>query len=408
MKAIFREIPYDQFTPITAYRALDAECILESSPNKDRYSFVGIDPIASIRGKGNYVEALRQMRVKYPAVANHPLALYMGGPIGYITYDHDYFFQIYASGVAFDHQTGRAVLSTFGDESELERLYAKLHRSIVLPQTELRQGEVVVSVSDEAFIQMVEKAKEYLRSGDVYQIVLSREFKAELEGEPLQFYRALRRTSPAPFLFFFDLGEMAIAGASPEKIISVQNGVIESMPIAGTRPKGASVEELLNDPKEIAEHVMLVDLARNDVGTVSVPGSVKVEEFKAVHEFSHVTHIGSRVVGKLDPKYDALDAFKASFPAGTLTGAPKVRAMELIDAIEPSQRGLYGGAIVAFDAQGNLTSCIAIRTAVLNEGKITVRAGAGIVLDSDPLKEAAETRLKASTVLEAAHALNHR
>ena len=180
------------------------------------------------------------------------------------------------------------------------------------------------------------------------------------------------------------------------------------MPIAGTRPKGCSTSELLNDPKEIAEHVMLVDLARNDVGAVSAPGSVKVVEFKAVHEFVSVDHIVSRVVGQLDAKYDALDAFKASFPAGTLTGAPKIRAMELIEEIENSKRGLYGGAIVALDAKGNLASCIAIRTAVMEDGKIFVRAGAGVVLDSDPLKEAAETVMKANTILEVVNVLNHR
>jgi anthranilate synthase component 1 len=177
--------------------------------------------------------------------------------------------------------------------------------------------------------------------------------------------------------------------------------MIESIPIAGTRPKGGCDEELLNDPKEVAEHVMLVDLARNDVGAVSRPGTVQVLEFKKVHHFSHVMHIVSKVVGELKPEYDALDAFKASFPAGTLSGAPKVRAMELIDELETSRRGLYGGAIVAIDADGNLMSCIAIRTAVIKEGIATVRAGGGVVLDSEPQKEAEESRHKANTVLDA-------
>lgn len=409
-KALFREIPFDQYTPITAYHALagTGACILESSPKKDRYSFVGIDPIASISGKGDYVLALREFKKKHPIEAVHPLALYTGGPVGYVTYDGHYFFQIYRSAVAFDHKMGRAVLSTIGEKEELERLYQKLREGKALPESSLEIGPITMDKTDEEYVAMVEKAKEHLRAGDVFQIVLSRTFQASVEGDPFQFYRTLRKMSPAPYLFFFDLKDCAIAGASPEKIISVQDRDIESMPIAGTRPKGCPASELLNDPKEIAEHVMLVDLARNDVGAVSVPGSVKVVEFKAVHEFSHVDHIVSRVVGQLDARYDALDAFKASFPAGTLTGAPKIRAMELIEEIENSKRGLYGGAIVALDAKGNLASCIAIRTAVLKGGKMFVRAGAGIVLDSDPMKEAAETVMKANTVLEVANALNHR
>lgn len=402
-----REIPYDQFTPITAYYALAGKgcCILESSPGKDRYSFVGIDPIESIEGQGDYSEALRSLQAKHK-IENAPL--YMGGPIGYIGYDKRYFFQVYRTGVIFDHKTGRATLATLGDDAELQKQYAKLTRPIVLPEIVFEMGDISIDRSDAEYAEMIEQAKEHLRAGDIYQIVLSRTFKAKLTGDPFQFYRALRKTSPAPFLFYFDFNPLFIAGASPEKIISVQDGEIESMPIAGTCPKGGSVEALLADLKENAEHVMLVDLARNDVGAVAAAGSVKVTEYKTVHEFSHVTHIVSKVVGKIDPQFDALDAFEASFPAGTLTGAPKKRAMELIQEIEGDNRGLYGGAIVAFDGAGNLTSCIAIRTAVIQNGEMTVRAGAGIVLDSDPVKEAEESRNKANTVLEVANAFNHR
>lgn len=409
-KALFKEIPFDQYTPITAYHALagPGSCILESSPKKDRYSFVGIDPIDSISGKGDYVFALREFRKKHPIEAEHPLALYAGGPIGYVTYDEEYFFQIYRSGVAFDHQMNRAVLFTIEEKEELERLDQKLKKSKPLAESTLEIGPVHPDKSDEEYMAMVEMAKEHLRAGDVFQIVLSRTFEACLKGDPFQFYRILRKISPAPYLFFFALNTFAIAGASPEKIISVQERNIESMPIAGTMPKGSSASAILNDPKEIAEHVMLVDLARNDIGSISTPGSVKVVEFKTVHECVCVNHIISRVTGQLDARYDALDAFKASFPAGTLTGAPKIRAMELIEKIENSKRGLYGGSIVALDAKGNLTSCIAIRTAVLKDGKMAVRAGAGIVLDSDPKKEAAETALKANTVLEVANVVNSR
>ncbi len=403
-----KEIPYDQFTPITAYFALKGNCILESSPDKDRYSFVGIDPIETISGQEDYVEALRAIRAKYPFKVDHPLALYMGGPIGYVGYDNSYRFQIYRSGVAFDHRTGRAILATFGSEEDLEKLYETLMRPMVLPEIDLKMGEIEVDKSDAEYGAMVERAKESFRAGDVYQIVLSRTFKAKLRGDPFQFYRALRRISPAPFLFFFDFGSFFLAGASPEKIISVHDGMIESTPIAGTCPKGSCIKALISDPKENAEHVMLVDLARNDVGMVSIPGTVRVTDYKTVHEFSHVNHIVSKVVGKLADGFDALDAFKASFPAGTLSGAPKRKAMELIAEIEGDKRGIYGGGIVAMDAKGNLTSCIAIRTALIQDGEMIVRAGSGIVLDSDPMKEAAESRYKANTVLEALHAIHHR
>ncbi|MBX7067330.1 MAG: anthranilate synthase component I family protein [Parachlamydiales bacterium] len=399
-----REIPYDQFTPITAYYALGGSCILESSPGKDRYSFVGVDPIERIEGQGDYVEAVRALQAKYRVDG----PLYMGGPIGYVGYDNHYVFQIYQTGVIFDHQTGKALLATLGDEAELQKQYEKLKKPQMMPEIEIQTGEIEVDRSDDEHGAMIERAKEYFRSGDVYQIVLSRTFKTSFKGDPFQFYRALRRMSPAPYLFYFDYGTYFIAGASPEKIISVQDGMIESMPIAGTCPKGGSIEELLADLKENAEHVMLVDLARNDVGAVSVPGSVKVVEYKTVHEFSHVNHIVSKVVGKLDPKYDAIEAFKTSFPAGTLSGAPKKRAMELIAEIEGDERGLYGGAIVALDGKGNLSSCIAIRTALIQDGELKVRAGGGIVFDSDPLKEAEESRHKANTVLEVARAFNHR
>jgi anthranilate synthase component 1 len=302
----------------------------------------------------------------------------------------------------------RAVLSTFGDQEELERLYRKLKEGKPMSEAGFEAGPFQPDISDEAFEQMVEKAKEHLRRGDAFQIVLSRTFRAEAKGEPLEFYRSLRKTSPAPYLFFFDLDRFAIGGASPEKIVSVQGGIIESMPIAGTCQKGGCPSELLSSVKETAEHMMLVDLARNDVGRVASPGTVRVAELKAVHEFSHVDHIVSRIVGKLDPRFDALDALDASFPAGTLTGAPKKRAMEIIDAIEPSKRGLYGGAIIAFEANGNLTSCIAIRTAIIEKGTISVQAGAGIVIDSDPKKEALETVLKAQSAMEAGHATYHR
>ncbi len=443
--ALYREIPADHFTPITAYHALakKGSCILESTPGtgEARYSFIGIDPIASFTAKGRNIEvrieqkvekfesdpyvALRAFQKRLKTAVVHTPAVFTGGVTGFISYDAirskekipdrhpdvlklpDFYFQFYQSTVSFDHETGKAMIATITDDyekgmEELDRLNEGLHRAHPMPVlSEKKEIEILSDLSDAEYGAMVERAKEHIRAGDIFQMVPSRTFQAKINVEPFQVYRALRQVSPAPFLFFFDLEGYAIAGASPEKIISVENRTIESTPIAGTRPKGGSSEELLSDPKEVAEHVMLVDLARNDVGAVSKPGSVQVLEYKKVQQFSHVMHIVSRVVGQLETGLDALDAFKASFPAGTLSGAPKVRAMELIDEIENSRRGLYGGAIVALDAFGNLISCIAIRTTLIKDGTAYVRAGAGIVLDSEPLTEAQESRHKANTVLDA-------
>ncbi len=439
--ALCQEIPADHLTPIAVYAALAGKgsCILESAPGtgQGKYSYIGIDPTASLKTKGRRIEltiegrreiyegdpfeALKRMQAELKTEVDVPCAGYTGGLVGFVAYDAvrqiekipdrhpdvlaipDLFFQYYRSSVSFDHEANRAfVCVADGDEAELKRLLERLSQVESLPILPKREGSrAECDLSDGEYGKLVEKAKEHIRAGDIFQMVPSRTFRVKTGADPFQIYRSLRQTSPAPYLFFFDLEGMAVAGASPEKLISVQNGIVESSPIAGTRPKGGSAEELLNDPKEVAEHVMLVDLARNDLGAVCVPGTVQVADYLKVHAFSHVIHIVSRVVGKLDPKFDAIDAFRASFPAGTLTGAPKVRAMELIDEIEQSRRGLYGGAVVAIDAEGNLMSCIAIRTALIREGEAQVRAGGGVVFDSDPLIEAAETRHKASTVLEA-------
>lgn len=402
MRAYFKEIPFDQFTPITAYYALQQKgsCILESSPGSGRFSFVGIDPIAKIQGENDFSNALRNMMKEHPVEVDHPTPLFTGAPVGYITFENAYFFQIYRSAVIFDHENGNAYLSTIGDESELERLHEKLNQPKLLPTIDLKFGPVETNLSDEEFSSMVLEAQEHMKKGDVYQIVISRKFQSQFKGSPFQLYRAVRQKSPAPYLFFFDLEGESIIGASPEKIISIQDGMIESVPIAGTTKNGEDVEAFLKDTKESAEHVMLVDLARNDVGSVALPGSVVVKEFKKVQKFAHITHIISKIEGKLDPKFDAIDALEASFPAGTLSGAPKKRARELICEIEKEKRGLYGGAIVALSVNGDLSTCIAIRTAIIKDEVLTVQAGGGLVLDSIAQKEADESRLKASTILK--------
>ncbi len=256
-------------------------------------------------------------------------------------------------------------------------------------------------------MQLVERAKQYIIEGDAFQIVLSRRFTQHYQATPFDIYRALRRISPAPYMFYIPTDDGVIVGASPEKLIKVRHNQVEINPIAGTRPRLQNNQdeiietELLNNEKEVAEHMMLVDLARNDLGRVCAPKSVQVSDLLKVKHFSHVSHITSTVKGQLRDNMDALDALAAVFPAGTLSGAPKIRAMQIIDELETSKRGLYGGAICRLDHQGNLDSCIAIRMALLQDGKATIRTGAGIVYDSDPKSEANETRQKAQSVLAA-------
>ncbi len=426
---ITREYPADQLTPVTAFASLAQKgaCLLESTvtgTDGGRHSFIGIQPVGAFTARGQKSELKTPSGQETfegdPYKILSELEIRFGLPaVGFITYDAvrckeniparhpdlfnlpDFFFQFYRTSVLFDHERATFTV-TAPNDVEIDLAIEKMLGGKKLPIFgEKSEIEVDCDLTDAEYCKIVEKAKKHLVAGDVFQVVASRTFKVKTDAEPLQIYRALRQSSPAPYLFFFEFDDFAIAGASPEKIISVQGGIVESTPIAGTcGPKG-SIEKLLADPKESAEHVMLVDLARNDLGSVCLPGTVKVASFKQPVRFSHLTHIVSRVVGKLDPRFSSLEAFKASFPAGTLTGAPKVRAMEIIDELEMSRRGLYGGSIVCLDGKGNLKSCIAIRMAFIKDGAAYIRAGAGIVLDSDPQKEADETRLKASTVFDA-------
>ena len=256
---------------------------------------------------------------------------------------------------------------------------------------------------------MVARAKEYIRAGDAFQIVPSQRFRVPFSQPPLSLYRALRRLNPSPFLFFLDFGGFAIVGSSPEILVRLRGQTVTIRPIAGTRPRGrtpaedqALAEELLADPKERAEHLMLLDLGRNDTGRVAKVGSVKVTEEFIIERYSHVMHIVSNVEGELDPAYDALSALIAGFPAGTVSGAPKVRAMEIIDELEPERRGIYAGAVGYFGANGDMDTCIALRTAVVKDGVMYVQAGGGVVADSDPEAEYQETRNKARALIRAA------
>jgi anthranilate synthase component I len=257
--------------------------------------------------------------------------------------------------------------------------------------------------------KMVLAAKEYIMAGDVFQVVLSQRFEATFPLPPFSLYRALRRTNPAPYLYFLDFGGFAVAGSSPEILVTARGGKVTVRPIAGTRPRGATPhedkaleDELLADPKERAEHLMLLDLGRNDVGRVSEIGSVKVTDQFFIERYSHVMHIVSNVEGKLDKKHDALSALIAGFPAGTVSGAPKVRAMEIIDELEKEKRGIYAGCVGYFSAAGDMDTCIVLRTALVKDGKMYVQAGAGIVADSNPRSEQQECVNKAKALFHAA------
>jgi anthranilate synthase component 1 len=455
---VFREIPGDLLTPVSAFLALarDSEraFLLESVLGGERlarYSFLGRDPEATVEARGQSVivrdhtgvreeakplfDAIREhLR---PAAAEIPgLPRFTGGAVGYLSYDAVRLFEripdrhapsdlplaafsFYRSLVAFDHVAQRLVLiahaapgsrAAFAAAQErLDAMEADLRRP---PVAAARGGNghadesALASGSD--YREAVRKAKEYIGLGDVFQVVLSRQAVVPCGLDPFAVYRALRMVNPSPYMFFLKDGETAVAGASPEMLVRVESGRVETRPIAGTRPRGASPEEddrlaaeLLADPKERAEHLMLVDLGRNDLGRVCRFGSVSVPEFMKVERYSHVAHIVSSVTGELGEGKDALDALAAAFPAGTLSGAPKIRAMEIIDELEPARRGLYGGGIGYVDLRGNLDFCITIRTVVLRGGQAYVQAGAGIVADSEPAAEERETEAKAGAVFEA-------
>jgi len=277
---------------------------------------------------------------------------------------------------------------------------------------ELQPGPLTVwpssNVTPAEYERMVSVAKEYIAAGDIFQVVLSQRFEAPFELPPFALYRALRRVNPAPFLYFLDFGEFSIAGSSPEILVRVREGSVTIRPLAGTRPRGTTPEvdkavekELLADAKERAEHVMLIDLARNDIGRIAKIGSVKVTEAFAVERYSHVMHIVSNVEGLLKDGMGSMDVFKATFPAGTVSGAPKIRAMQIISELEPEKRGLYAGAIGYFGYNGNLDTCIVIRTIVMKGKRVFINAGAGIVADSDPVLEYQETLNKARGMLKA-------
>jgi anthranilate synthase component I len=276
-------------------------------------------------------------------------------------------------------------------------------------QPDVSAIEVRSNTSVAEYREMVERAKDYIRAGDIFQVVLSQRFEADFSLPPTALYRALRRTNPSPYMYFLDFGDFAVVGSSPEILVKVEKGQVTIRPIAGTRKRGATptrdkelADELLSDPKELAEHLMLLDLGRNDVGRVAKIGTVKVTDKFFLEYYSHVMHIVSNVVGELDPKKDFVDALSAGFPAGTVSGAPKVRAMEIINELEKSRRSIYGGCVGYFGADGTMDTCIILRTAIVTSGKMYVQSGAGIVADSKPELEQLECENKARAVFSAA------
>jgi anthranilate synthase component 1 len=264
-------------------------------------------------------------------------------------------------------------------------------------------------MTEAEYCALVAKAKEYIAAGDIFQVVLSQKVTIPFKLPPFALYRALRRTNPSPFLFYLDFGGFALVGSSPEILVRLRDGKVTVRPIAGTRPRGADeaadqayAADLLSDPKELAEHLMLLDLGRNDVGRVAQMGTVTVTERNIIERYSHVMHIVSNVEGKLNPKFDAMDALFAGFPAGTVSGAPKVRAMQIIEELEPDRRGPYAGCIGYFSANGSLDTCITLRTGLVKDGELHIQAGAGIVADSIPASEHQECRNKARALVRAA------
>ncbi|MHB8842225.1 MAG: anthranilate synthase component I [Candidatus Aquicultor sp.] len=425
-----------------------------------RYSFLGYDPFLVITARGTTVtiegeenaqledvkDPLKivedKMKAYNPAVLEG-LPPFFGGAVGYVGYDAvRYFERIPKTAVddlkvpemaflftdtviAFDHIKHKIkVIANMrvngGDVNELyssaikkidtviKKLRSPLEHMQLVEMARFKPREFSSNVSEERFTQMVEKAKSYIHEGDIFQVVLSQRFATPLTIEPFDIYRVLRTINPSPYMIYLKLEDCTIAGASPEPLIQVQDGTVITRPIAGTRPRGATAEEeqsleleLLQDEKERAEHVMLVDLGRNDLGRVSQAGTVKVDDLMYVERYSHVMHIVSTVSGKLLEDKTAFDALRAAFPAGTVSGAPKIRAMEIIDELEPTIRGPYAGVYGYFGFNGNLDCGITIRTIVIKDGDAYVQAGAGIVADSVPEKEFIETKNKARALFAA-------
>ena len=465
---VYREFIADMETPVSAFNKIDRSKFgyllesVEGGEHVGRYSFLGSNPsiIFKVKGQhvtlidhgrlreydveGNPLDELQRILGEYKVVELPNLPRFAGGAVGYVSYDAiryiedipnsnlddqnlpDLYLMITDTILIFDHinHTIKVVYNVdVGNDPEeaykrAQRKITGIVNQIIQPYSltaveridVVDEPEVKSNFSKEEYEQVVEKSKEYIRAGDIFQVVLSQRFEVESHSEPFNIYRALRSVNPSPYMYYLKLDDLSIVGSSPEILVRCEDGIGEVRPIAGTRPRGATHEEdevlekeLLADPKERAEHIMLVDLGRNDLGRVCDYGTVGIadDELMFIERYSHVMHIVTNVTGKLSKDKTAFDVFKASFPAGTVSGAPKIRAMEIIDELEKTSRGPYAGSVGYFSFSGNLDMAITIRTIVINNGKCYVQAGAGIVADSVPEREYHETKNKAQGMIKA-------
>lgn len=427
----------------------------EDTQETGRYTFLGFDPKAEISCKDYNVTVIDQYGVKKIHANPKPyiklileenrspklsyLPTFTGGLVGYFSYDYirysepglnldavddgsfkDVDLMLFDKVIAFDNKENKIILIANLQTDNFERNYYTAVRELEImtdiikngeadePPNPILKSEFKPLFDNSQYGKMVEKAKNYIREGDIFQVVLSNRLEAEMEGSLFGAYEVLRKLNPSPYMFYFSSDDIEIAGASPETLVKLDDKTLYTYPLAGTRPRGRTPEqdkalenELLNDEKELAEHNMLVDLGRNDLGKISKFGTVRVDKYHQILKFSHVMHIGSTVKGEIRDDKSALDAVDAVLPAGTLSGAPKIRAMEIINELENNKRGIYGGAIGYIDLAGNLDTCIAIRIAFKKNGKVYVRSGAGIVADSVAEKEHQECINKAKAVIKA-------
>ncbi len=463
---VYREILADMETPVSAFRKIDngkTAFLLESIEGGEkwaRYSFLGSGSWKMFRCRGRNFEILDGEVVVRAGTVDDPLKeleaflapfrpvqlpelpRFFGGAVGYLGYDmvrfiedlpelnprevdtFDACFVLTDQLLIFDNRRQKIkvvsnVLLEPGDDpdaawskatSQVDALIEQLREPLARRKGKSggRAVDLTPNFTRSGFLAAVDRCKEYVRAGDIIQVVLSQRFSGDLSFDPFDIYRALRTINPSPYMFFLRFGETLVIGASPEVLVRKEGDRVEVRPIAGTRPRGATPEEdlrmeaeLLADPKECAEHIMLVDLGRNDLGRVCRTGTVEVSELMVVERYSHVMHIVSNVRGELAAGHDAFDVFRSTFPAGTLSGAPKIRAMQIIEELEPSRREIYGGAVGYFSYSGNMDMAIAIRTLVVQGSRVHLQAGAGIVADSDPEAEYQETINKARGVMKA-------
>lgn len=458
---LWTELPMN-FTPIGVIkkiRSISKHCFMlesrEDSKQTGRYTFIGFDPKLEISCKNYTIQIVDENGVKH--IHDNPRAYvkeildmhksprfeylpsFTGGLVGYFGYDYvkysepvldldaeddgnfkDVDLMLFDKVIAFDNLEEKIFIIVNMQTDDIDENYRLACREIeiikkIIEQQSIVEPEKPVLKTDfkplfngDEYGQMIEKAKHYIREGDIFQVVLSNRLEAEMDGSLFKPYEVLRKLNPSPYMFYFSSDDIEIAGASPETLVKLENKELHTYPLAGTRPRGKTEQEdkaledgLLKDEKELAEHNMLVDLGRNDLGKISKFGTVKVEKYHNILRFSHVMHIGSTVKGTIRDDKNPLDAVDAVLPAGTLSGAPKIRAMEIINELENNKRGIYGGAIGYIDFTGNLDTCIAIRIAYRKKGKVYVRSGAGIVADSNPAKEHQECINKAQAVVSA-------